>query len=158
MKRTALAAVAAVLTALGLAGAAAAGVGVDRTREVIDLTGHVEEGCDEPILLTAGTAVVTVQEFVDPNGRTHVLYHHQTLGFVGVGLESGATYRDVSHMTQTGIFSIEDGFATGGFTEHIRISSSDGAVADFVVRWNFRIVKRDRVNRVVIDELTVSCS
>jgi hypothetical protein len=117
----------------------------------------VEEGCDEAILLTSGTVVETIQEFVDPNGRTHFLFRFHTFGVRGVGLDSGASYRDSSHMTQTFVAEIAEGFSTGGFSLHIRISSSDGRNATLVVTHSFHLVKRDGLNRLVIDDFEVSC-
>ena len=146
-----------VLASLGLAEGGLAGADPVRQEAVIELAGVVEEGCEEPILLTQGHAVESVQEFVDGNGRTHFLFRFRTVGVEGVGLQSGAVYRDHSHGTQTGVASIEEGFATGGFTMHARISSAAGQAATLVVRWTFHIVKRDGVNRIFMDRFTMTC-
>jgi hypothetical protein len=145
------------LVVLALAGTASAGADIVREQFVIELAGAVEQGCDEEILLTAGYVVETIQVFDDPNGRTHFLYSARTVGVVGVGADSGAIYTDSSRVVQTGIGSIEEGFATGGFVEHVRIWSSDGRVQDLVIRWRFHLVKRDLENRVVLDEFTYGC-
>lgn len=155
--QTAVVAATLALAVLVPAGAASAGADVVREQFVIELAGEVEQGCDEAILLTAGQVVETIQVFDDPNGRTHFLYSARTVGLVGVGTESGAIYRDSTRVIQTGIASIEEGFATGGFVEHVRIWSTDGRVQDLVLRWNFHLVKRDRVNRVVLDRFTIDC-
>ncbi len=81
----------------------------------------------------------------------------RTEGLTGVGLDSGATYTDRSHGTQTGIASIPEGFATGGFALRVRISSTEADTATLVVSHRFHLVKRDGVNRLVIDEFTVTC-
>jgi len=146
-----------VLAALGLTGSGLASADPVRHEAVIELAGVVEEGCEEPILLTQGHAVESLQEFVDANGRTHFLFRFRTVGLEGVGLESGAVYRDHSHGTQTGVASIEEGFGTGGFIVHTRISSTGTQSATLVVRWTFHIVKRDGVNRVFMDRFTMTC-
>ncbi len=157
VKRTVVATWALALGLLALAGSASAGSDVVREQFVIQVAGEVEQGCDEPILLTGGYVVETIQLFTDGNGRGHALFHFQTHGLVGVGLESGAIYRDHSHLTQHGIGSIEEGFSTGGFTFHVSIRSNDGAVRDLVFRESFTIVKRDGVNRVYRFASTMSC-
>ena len=157
MRKMAVTGAVLVLAALGLAGSGLAGAGPVRQEAVFELAGSVEDGCEEPILLTAGRAFEFIQEFVDGNGRSHFLWHFRTQGVEGVGLESGARYRDHSRGTQTGVASIEEGFATGGFTIHVRISSDDGKAATLVVRWTFHIVKRDGVNRIVMDRFTMTC-
>lgn len=157
MRRMALTAVTLLAAMLALAGAAVANVDMFREEVVIDVAGTVEDGCDEPILLTAGRVVETIQIFEDANGRTHFLWRFQTFGLEGVGLASGAVYTDKSHGVQTGIASIAEGFGTGGFTVQVRISSSDRDVADLVFRQSFRIVKRDGANRVFMDRITFSC-
>ena len=157
VKRTAVAAAILALAVLAFAGTASAGADVVREQFVIELAGEVEQGCDETILLTAGHVVETIQVFDDPNGRTHVLYSARTVGLVGVGTETGAIYRDSSRVVQTGIASIDEGFATGGFVEHVRIWSTDGRVQDLVLRWHFRLVKRDLENRVFLDRFTIDC-
>jgi hypothetical protein len=158
MKRTAVAMLIAVLTTALTAGAALGGASVQRERVVIDVAGTVEDACDEPILLTAGTVVETTQEFVDPNGRTHFLFHFQSFGLRGIGLESGAVYRDSSHFTQAFVAEIAEGFSTGSFSLHVRISSVDAQNATLVVTHRFHLVKRDGVNRVVIDDFALSCA
>ena len=157
MRRMALTAATLLAAMLGLAGAGVASVEMLREEVVIDVAGTVEDGCDEPILLTAGRVVETIQIFDDANGRTHFLWRFQTFGLKGVGLESDAIYTDKSHGVQTGIASIEEGFGTGGFTVQVRISSKDREVADLLFRQTFRIVKRDGVNRVFMDRITFSC-
>ena len=157
MRRMALTAATLLAALLGLAGAGVASVDMLREEVVIDVTGTVEDGCEEPILLTSGRVVETIQQFEDGNGRTHFLWRFQTFGLQGVGVESGAIYTDKSHGVQTGIASIEEGFATGGFTVHVRISSKDRHVADLLFRQSFKIVKRDGVNRVFMDRITFSC-
>jgi hypothetical protein len=156
-KRTVSVAAAVVLTTLTLAGTALAGADVSRERVVIDPAGMIEDGCDEPILLTEGHVVETIQEFVDPNGRTHFLLHVQTFGLRGVGLDSGAIYRDRTHFTQVFVAEIAEGFSTGAFSLRIRISSTEADTATLVVSHRFHLVKRDGVNRLVIDDFTVTC-
>ena len=157
VRRTVMTAWVLALGVLAFAGSASAGADVVREQFVIQVAGQVEEGCDEPILLTGGHVVETIQLFTDANGRGHALFHFQTHGLVGVGLDSGATYRDQSHLTQHGIGSIEEGFSTGGFTFHVRIRSNDPDVQDLVLRESFTIVKRDGVNRVYRFASTMSC-
>ena len=157
MKKMAMTGAVLALAALGLAGSGLAGAAPARQEAVFELAGSVEEGCEEPILLTQGRAIEFVQEFVDPNGRTHFLWHFRTQGLEGVGLESGVRYRDHSHGTQTGIASIAEGFATGGFTVHVRISSDEAKAETLVIRWVFHIVKRDGVNRIFMDRFTMTC-
>ena len=157
MRRTASATAALLLALLGLATSASAGSDVQRERTVIELAGEIEGACSEDILLTEGRVIETIQVFDDPNGRTHFLWHFRTEGLVGVGLDSGATYRDRSHGTQTGIASIPEGFATGSFTVHVRIESDEPAVEDLLVRWTFHLVKRDGENRVFLDRFTMEC-
>jgi hypothetical protein len=157
MRRTATALLIAALTVAASTGSALAGSDVTRERVVIDVAGTVEDACDEPILLTSGTVVETMQEFVDPNGRTHVLFRFHTFGLRGIGLESGVEYRDSSHMTQAFVAEIAEGFSTGSFSLHIRISSPGGDAATLVLTHRFHLVKRDGVNRVVIDDFELSC-
>jgi hypothetical protein len=157
MRRTAAAMLFAACAIAGSAGAALAGSDIAREQVLIEVAGTVEDACDEPILLTSGTVVETMQEFVDPNGRTHVLFRFHTFGLRGIGLDSGAEYRDSSHMTQTFVAEIAEGFSTGGFALHIRISSPRGDAATLVVTHRFHLVKRDGVNRLVIDDFELSC-
>ncbi len=158
MKRTASTTAALLLALLGLAASASAAADIQRERTVIELAGEVEDACSEPILLTGGRAIEMLQVFTDGNGREHFLWHFRTEGLAGVGLDSGATYTDRSHGTQTGIASIPEGFATGSLTIHARITSDDPAVEDLVVRWTFHLVKRDGVNRVFMDRFTIDCA
>ena len=157
MKRTVIA-VAAVAAALTVAGTGVAASAVWRETVVIEVGGSVEDGCSEPILLTSGKVVDTVQEFDDGNGRTHFLFHFQTHGLVGVGLESGATYTDASHMTATGISSVEEGFGNTSISLHVRISSKDGDVADLTVSQRFHLVKRDGDRQLLIDSFVAECA
>ena len=156
-KRMISVAAAALLTTLTLAGTAAGGADVARERVVIDVAGTIEDGCDEPILLTEGHVVERWQEFVDSNGRTHFLVHAQTFGLRGVGLESGAIYHDKTTFTQVYVAEIAEGFSTGAFSLRIRISSTDVDTQTLVVSHRFHLVKRDGVNRLVINDFTVTC-
>ena len=81
----------------------------------------------------------------------------RTYGIEGVGLSSGAEYRDQTSVTQTGSGEIADGFGTSSFTVRVKIWSPGGTVATLLFTQRFHIVKRDGVNLLVRDDVSFSC-
>ena len=128
---------------------------------VVDLTGEVMTGCDEPIVLSGvlhDVLHVTDRE----DGSSTFTVTTNPAGLTGTGLISGDVYRGTGATHQTIVSGAPDEttkpeWGVNTFTIRQRLVGTAGAVT-FDFRLTFHFTKLDHENVVKFERSSVTCS
>lgn len=128
---------------------------------VVDLTGEIMDGCDEPIVLSGVLRDVLHITWRADGSLTFVSTTHPA-GLTGTGLISGSVYRGTGATHQTIISGAPDEtslpeWGIGTLIIRQRLVGTAGAVT-FDFRLTFHFTKLDHENVVKFERWSVTCS